>query len=186
MALCRYAMNDSYAFIFRNIQKVQYAFKAFKQETFIIERRPHGVCKKVLPSFSYSFDICLHRGMQWESLLRPVYISCPFPHIVCFEDWNKRYKKCCRAKNSLFCLNFKWLSLLQTKGRDNCQCRYNTITFLKGFFFPLKKGPHSLPHTAPLALCFSYGNCCALNTECSAKHLLRVQLCSVMTPQSVY
>lgn len=89
VALSRYAMNDSYAFIFSNIQKLQYAFKAFKQETFIIERRPHGACKRychplVIPLIS----ACT---IQWNHYSDLCIFLVRFLNIVCLElFWRKK------------------------------------------------------------------------------------------------
>lgn len=41
-------------------------------------------------------------------------------------------------------------------------------------------GPDSLPHTAPLALCLSHGNCWEPKTECSARHPLHAELCRIV------
>ncbi len=80
-----------------------------------------------------------------------------------------------RHKQTGFCLLNLRLSVFLTAGlrRVSAWTQYHFIP--KRLVSPLK-GPDSLPHTAPLALCLSHGNCRELNTECRAKHPLHVQL----------
>lgn len=87
---------------------------------------------------------------------------------------------------SCFFFFFKRVSLLLSEGvrqpSIHIQYHFNIerLLFAPSLSLLFQWGPDSLPHTAPLALCLSHGNCWEPKTECSVRHPLHAELCRIV------